>query len=209
MLKVFRFFLSLCLVIAISAVFNFSSVTAHQSGCHRWHSCPSDSGSYTCGDTGYSSYCDDSSTYSPSISVSRDYKAEGENSGSDHAVRDTEIIKSSAQLSASSDGTADGRSGALKVAKPSPDATCRKTFTFETTQEALYIAGYESGYETKCAELFRTAYDSVYQTTYLKAAAAKRTEDIKKESDENTLWGWLAVGGAGILAVRRLSRNSK
>ena len=26
---------------------------AHQSGCHRWHSCPSDSGSYTCGDAGH------------------------------------------------------------------------------------------------------------------------------------------------------------
>lgn len=26
---------------------------AHQSGCHRWHSCPSDSGSYECGDLGY------------------------------------------------------------------------------------------------------------------------------------------------------------
>ncbi len=25
----------------------------HRSGCHRWHSCPSDSGSYTCGDTGH------------------------------------------------------------------------------------------------------------------------------------------------------------
>lgn len=32
-------------------------VRAHQSGCHRWHSCPSDSGSYTCGDTGYCSGC--------------------------------------------------------------------------------------------------------------------------------------------------------
>lgn len=30
---------------------------AHRSGCHRWHSCPSDSGSYTCGDTGYCSQC--------------------------------------------------------------------------------------------------------------------------------------------------------
>ncbi len=30
---------------------------AHQDGCHRWHSCPSDSGSYTCGDTGYTSGC--------------------------------------------------------------------------------------------------------------------------------------------------------
>ena len=32
---------------------------AHRSGCHRWHSCPSDSGSYTCGDTGKCSYCPD------------------------------------------------------------------------------------------------------------------------------------------------------
>jgi hypothetical protein len=28
---------------------------AHQSGCHRWHSCPSDTGSYICGDLGYCS----------------------------------------------------------------------------------------------------------------------------------------------------------
>jgi len=28
-------------------------VSAHRSGCHRWHSCPSDTGSYVCGDLGY------------------------------------------------------------------------------------------------------------------------------------------------------------
>lgn len=32
---------------------------AHRSGCHSWHSCPSDSGSYTCGDRGYCSQCSD------------------------------------------------------------------------------------------------------------------------------------------------------
>lgn len=37
-------------------------VSAHRSGCHRWHSCPSDSGSYTCGDTGHSNYCGTSPT---------------------------------------------------------------------------------------------------------------------------------------------------
>jgi hypothetical protein len=31
--------------------------SAHRSGCHRWHSCPSDSGSYVCGDLGYYSEC--------------------------------------------------------------------------------------------------------------------------------------------------------
>ena len=29
----------------------------HRDGCHRWHSCPSDSGSYICGDLGYDSEC--------------------------------------------------------------------------------------------------------------------------------------------------------
>src|SRR6266542_3326900 len=43
---------------------------AHRSGCHRWHSCPSDTGSYTCGDLGYCSQCSDnafcrSRVYSP------------------------------------------------------------------------------------------------------------------------------------------------
>jgi hypothetical protein len=30
---------------------------AHRDGCHRWHSCPSDTGSYVCGDLGYDSQC--------------------------------------------------------------------------------------------------------------------------------------------------------
>ncbi len=32
---------------------------AHRSGCHRWHSCPSDRGTYVCGDRGYCSGCPD------------------------------------------------------------------------------------------------------------------------------------------------------
>ena len=51
--------LPLALTAALSAV---SAATpgvaqAHQDGCHRWHSCPSDSGSYICGDLGYTSGC--------------------------------------------------------------------------------------------------------------------------------------------------------
>src|SRR5215207_8376594 len=34
-----------------------STAEAHRHGCHRWHSCPSDSGSYVCGDLGYDDYC--------------------------------------------------------------------------------------------------------------------------------------------------------
>src|SRR5438128_2014763 len=32
---------------------------AHRSGCHRWHSCPSDHGTYVCGDLGHCSGCPD------------------------------------------------------------------------------------------------------------------------------------------------------
>lgn len=44
---------------------------AHRSGCHRWHSCPSDSGSYSCGDTGYDNYCGTTSyeAYSPVVTT--------------------------------------------------------------------------------------------------------------------------------------------
>jgi endonuclease YncB( thermonuclease family) len=35
------------------------AIDAHRSGCHRWHSCPSDRGTYVCGDLGYCSQCPD------------------------------------------------------------------------------------------------------------------------------------------------------
>ncbi|WP_425557222.1 SH3 domain-containing protein [Deinococcus carri] len=35
----------------------FAPAQAHRDGCHRWHSCPSDHGTYVCGDLGYTSGC--------------------------------------------------------------------------------------------------------------------------------------------------------
>jgi micrococcal nuclease len=32
---------------------------AHRSGCHRWHSCPSDHGTYVCSDLGHCAQCPD------------------------------------------------------------------------------------------------------------------------------------------------------
>ncbi|MCW1891796.1 MAG: SH3 domain-containing protein [Candidatus Uhrbacteria bacterium] len=46
-----KFFLGLIVIPLFFVVGN--SAYAHRSGCHRWHSCPSDSGSYTCGDAGH------------------------------------------------------------------------------------------------------------------------------------------------------------
>lgn len=48
--------------------------SAHRSGCHRWHSCPSDTGSYTCGDLGYSTYCGGGTTNSSANDTSTDTK---------------------------------------------------------------------------------------------------------------------------------------
>jgi len=50
------------LVLAAILVLGFFSVydaSAHKNGCHNKHSCPSDSGIYTCGDNGYCSQCSD------------------------------------------------------------------------------------------------------------------------------------------------------
>ncbi len=47
-------------VLVLAAVLGLAiEADAHRSGCHRWHSCPSDTGSYTCGDLGYCSQCPD------------------------------------------------------------------------------------------------------------------------------------------------------
>jgi hypothetical protein len=44
-------------VIVSAVVFGGYTVRAASSGCYRWHSCPSVSGSYICGDTGHCSQC--------------------------------------------------------------------------------------------------------------------------------------------------------
>ena len=42
-----------CVVLGLSWL---RPAAAHQDGCHRYHSCPADDGSYRCGDLGYA--CD-------------------------------------------------------------------------------------------------------------------------------------------------------
>jgi len=47
-------------------VFSNNLIFAHRSGCHRYHSCPSDTGSYVCGDLGNYSQCPNKPTTSKS-----------------------------------------------------------------------------------------------------------------------------------------------
>lgn len=50
--------LLLALGIALTLILH-GEVSAHRSGCHRWHSCLSDHSTYVCGDLGYCSQCSD------------------------------------------------------------------------------------------------------------------------------------------------------
>ncbi|HZR97498.1 MAG TPA: FxLYD domain-containing protein [Chloroflexota bacterium] len=52
-----RWLVGALLVVALGGAAVAAEVLAHPDGCHRWHSCPSDDGSYVCGDTGHCSEC--------------------------------------------------------------------------------------------------------------------------------------------------------
>ena len=63
--------LSLVLLFVILASFLFTqSVDAHKNDCHRSHSCPSDTGSYICGDYGSCSGCRDNQYCKNGVRVS-------------------------------------------------------------------------------------------------------------------------------------------
>ena len=66
------------LIVALGVFLYLLPANAHRSGCHRWHSCPSDSGSYTCGDLGYpcrySTYPEENSNYTFSYIPTKTYQ---------------------------------------------------------------------------------------------------------------------------------------
>ena len=47
------------IAVLLAVLFSCPSAHAHRSGCHAWHSCPSDRGTYECGDTGHCNQCPD------------------------------------------------------------------------------------------------------------------------------------------------------
>lgn len=58
--------------------------SAHRSGCHRWHRCPSDRETYVCGDLGYCSQCPDNEYCSkgkPRVKVQEEKRQEDKEAG--------------------------------------------------------------------------------------------------------------------------------
>ncbi|MEU1090944.1 LPXTG cell wall anchor domain-containing protein [Streptomyces sp. NPDC005892] len=83
------------LVAAVALGVGASPAMAHRDGCHRWHSCPSDSGSYVCGDLGYFSECGYSSlpgSDSGSDSSSDSGSGSGAGSGVDEDVEPEPVV---------------------------------------------------------------------------------------------------------------------
>ena len=58
------------LTLTVSILLLQTIVFAHQNGCHSWHSCPSDSGSYICGDKRFCSQCPDNQYCKDGLSIS-------------------------------------------------------------------------------------------------------------------------------------------
>jgi hypothetical protein len=54
-----RYLLGAAIVVLLACGAIAADVLAHPDGCHRWHSCESDDGSYVCGDLGHCSECRD------------------------------------------------------------------------------------------------------------------------------------------------------
>lgn len=192
-----------------TVIFNTPSVSAHQSGCHSWHSCPSDSGSYTCGDTGYTSGCGDYTYTSPVMN----YTSQGLDNGKKHAYTDEVSIESVAQNSGTAEGTSDGQSETLNLPDPQSTLTCKKSFTFQSPKDLLYVSGYESGYQSVCSATFDKAYKLAYETSYSSAKIAHQAllakELAKRKSTENTIWTWIILSGIGILIIGSTIRNSR
>ena len=49
----------LLILVSLCVCLVLSPALAHRDPCHRWHACPSDRGTYTCGDTGRCNQCPD------------------------------------------------------------------------------------------------------------------------------------------------------
>lgn len=191
------FFVSAYIMLPILT--NTGVASAHRSGCHRWHSCPSDSGSYTCGDTGHSNYCGESTYTAPTPT----YYEQGQTNGKAHAEKDRLALTSSAKSSGYSTGYDDGKLGRDKsYYLLAPETLCSRSFTFATGSSALYTSSYESSYKSNCETIVNTVYKSSYSEGYSEGLKYKNAnilgESIEKKPSTNSnrsdssLWWLLA-----------------
>jgi hypothetical protein len=172
-------------------------VSAHQSGCHRWHSCPSDTGSYVCGDLGYYSQCPTTG----GTDTGPDYTAQGTTNGQSQAENDTSAIQAAATTDGGQAGKSDGESGNSDDPSPDPSTTCDKTFTFSTPQVQEYIDAFHDSYLETCTDIYNAAFETAYESAFQTAESAQNLSDTaansKAVSSDNS--GYWILGVLGVL----------
>ncbi len=167
-------------------VIPYHSADAHRSGCHRWHSCPSDTGSYICGDLGYYSECP-TTPAAPTVTSKEIYE--------DTLIPFTTTYKDNPTLD----------KGTTHVLTAGTNGTLRK----------YYIATYSDGvYQSKAWEKDETITDPVNEVIeratnvtpkVLSATTAPQPNKDKHSSVGGVVLGaiFLASGGAWVFSKFR------
>jgi hypothetical protein len=206
-----------------------ATASAHQSGCHRWHSCPSDTGSYVCGDLGYTSGCgtgsEGSSSKSTTTTPAPNYTAQGAAAGKSHAQRDAATIGQSAADSGNTSGEKDGVAG--MAANPIPDlSSCSPNWSISADPPA-YTTAYHSAYTETCTALYTPSYTAAYNAAY-QVGQVKHQQDLQKQAAQNNQkvlsdtttaadtsrtsgmdWFWGIIGTTAIVWIVAKTRKKK
>lgn len=192
---------SIFIFFGLAVSINVTTASAHQSGCHRWHSCPSDSGSYTCGDTGYSNYCGGYTAPTPN------YYQQGQTNGKDHAnIKNRDYILSQAQTAGSTEGYNDGKFNRPKDSSVPLANICYDKVKFDTAQNYTYESSFQSSYTTACLSIYGEQYVKGYNEAYETGVKARPVETASTDNpvasssgnnDTGNSSGWLWVGGIG------------
>jgi micrococcal nuclease len=117
------------------------SLFAHRDGCHRWHSCPSDTGSYVCGDLGYDDECPKKSKSKKSDSDKTKSKSKNKKSSTDKTSKDKETKKSDNDKD---DGASKNEATQSNIEIPNSTTTVATPYVADssiTSREGIELAG--------------------------------------------------------------------
>jgi hypothetical protein len=198
-MKSFRIILTVPLIATTIMLFS-STALAHQSGCHRWHSCPSDTGSYVCGDLGYYSECGEETTYYA------DYTEQGTDNGQETADDNSSSIKSAAISDAKEAGLNDGISENSDSPDPDASLTCDIDFTYESPQPDEYVEAFHDAYLDSCTQIYDDAFSEAYETAYQDGVNqnsdnAANAVNLENSSDTNASSIYWILGAAALVGL--------